>query len=111
MRKAEEENRLFKEQPFVIGVEAKDINPKYSSEELILVQGIIDAYFIEDGEIILVDYKTDYVSNKGKAAEEELKKRYQVQLDYYKKALEQLHKVTVKEKIIYSFDLEQEIVL
>ena len=81
-----------REQPFVFEYEGQ------------LIQGIIDLYFEEDGELVLVDYKTDRVM-KGEAGEKELVKRYAIQLDYYAKALTQLTGKTVKEKIIYSFAL------
>lgn len=64
--------------------------------------------FEEDGELVIVDYKTDRVM-KGKAGEKELVKRYAIQLDYYAKALGQLTGKTVKEKIVYSFTLGKEI--
>ena len=73
-----------------------------------LIQGIIDLYFEEDGELVLVDYKTDRVM-KGEAGEKELVKRYAIQLDYYAKALTQLTGKKVKEKIIYSFALGREV--
>ena len=85
-----------REQPFVFEYEGQ------------LIQGIIDLCFEEDGELVIVDYKTDRVM-KGKAGEKELVKRYAIQLDYYAKALAQLTGKTVKEKIIYSFALEKEI--
>ena len=81
-----------REQPFVFEYEGQ------------LIQGIIDLYFEEDGELVLVDYKTDRVM-KGEAGEKELVKRYAIQLDYYEKALTQLTGKKVKEKIIYSFAL------
>lgn len=109
MTEAEKRTELHREQPFVIGIRAKDLSADYTSSELILIQGIIDAYFIEDGKIVLVDYKTDYVSKKDTAAEEELIKRYGIQLQYYEKALERFHKMPVKEKILYSFGLQKEI--
>lgn len=73
-----------------------------------LVQGVIDLFIIEDGKIVIVDYKTDRV-RKGEAGEKELIKRYSVQLDYYAKALSQLTGLEVKEKLIYSFTLGREI--
>ena len=85
-----------REQPFVFEYEGQ------------LIQGIIDLCFEEDGELVIVDYKTDRVM-KGKAGEKELVKRYAIQLDYYAKALEQLTGKTVKEKIVYSFTLGKEI--
>ena len=85
-----------REQPFVFEYEGQ------------LIQGIIDLYFEEDGELVLVDYKTDRVM-KGEAGEKELVKRYAIQLDYYAKALTQLTGKKVKEKIIYSFALGREV--
>ena len=81
-----------REQPFVFEYEGQ------------LIQGIIDLYFEEGGELVLVDYKTDRVM-KNEAGEKELVKRYAIQLDYYAKALTQLTGKKVKEKIIYSFAL------
>ena len=45
----------------MIARKALELDPKWQCEENVLVQGIIDAYFIEDEEIVLVDYKTDFV--------------------------------------------------
>lgn len=104
MQKAAQSGRLFKEQPFVLGVDAKEIYPETVSDETILVQGIIDVYFEEGGELVVLDYKTDNVSTA-----EQLREKYHAQLDYYAQALEQLLKKKVKEKIIYSFTLEEEI--
>ena len=87
-----------REQPFVFEYEGQ------------LIQGIIDLYFEEDGELVIVDYKTDRV-NKSTAGEQELVKRYAIQLDYYAKALAQLTGKYVKEKIIYSFTLGKGIIV
>jgi ATP-dependent helicase/nuclease subunit A len=107
MRKAKEQGKLYVERQFVMGMKAHEINPSMKSEELVLIQGVIDVYFEEDGRWVLLDYKTDSVY--GKDGESELIKRYLVQLDYYQKALEQLTGKQVKERIIYSFGLEKEI--
>lgn len=104
MRKAAALSKLYKEQPFVLGVDAKKIYPDTVSDETILVQGIIDVYFEEDGELVVLDYKTDKVRTAG-----QLKEKYHAQLDYYAQALEQLLHKKVKEKIIYSFTLGEEI--
>ncbi len=71
-----------------------------------LIQGIIDVYFEEDGEIVVADYKTDRVDNG-----EELVKKYEKQLEYYARAINQLTGKNVKQKIIYSFRLHKEIML
>lgn len=104
MRRAALHNLLRKEQPFVLGIDADEIYPEENSEEMILVQGIIDVYFEEDGQLVVLDYKTDKVKSGF-----ELKEKYHAQLDYYAQALEQLVGKEVKEKIIYSFTLGEEI--
>ncbi len=100
-------NGLYTEQQFVMGVKANEINKHMKSDELVLIQGIIDVYFEEGDELILLDYKTDKVNYRN--GEDVLRNRYSVQLDYYEKALKQLTGKTVKEKIIYSFELNRAI--
>lgn len=104
MRKAAESGLLHKEQSFYLGVPANEVNLGFPAEELMLVQGIIDAYFEEDGELVLVDYKTDSVTNG-----QELAERYQTQMLYYTKALEQTLDKKVKEVILYSMSLGEEV--
>lgn len=105
MRKASKEKKLFTERQFIMGVKAAEVNKQMKSDELVLIQGIIDVYFEEEGEIVLLDYKTDKVDLL--SGEETLVKRYSVQLDYYEKALEKLTNKKVKERIIYSFALDK----
>ena len=104
LQKASRAGTYFAEQPFVLGVEAREIYPEVDSEELLLVQGIIDVYFEEEGELIVLDYKTDKVSEAG-----QLTQRYHTQLDYYARALERLTGKRVKQKMIYSFALQAEV--
>lgn len=104
MRAAAQKGLLYKEQPFVLGMDARDLYQDDGGDETILIQGIIDVFFEEEDEIVLLDYKTDNVYS-----EKQLIDRYQSQLDYYAKALEQLLQKKVKEKIIYSFTLGKEI--
>lgn len=106
MVKAQLEDRIYKEQQFVIGIKAKEAGYDVDSDELVLIQGIIDAFFEEDNQLVLVDYKSDWVSD-----EQTLIDRYRVQLNYYQKALEQMFKKEVKEKVIYSLTLGKEIYL
>lgn len=107
MRKASMEKKLFTERQFIMGVEATEINKHMKSDELVLIQGIIDVYFEEEGEIVLLDYKTDRVDFS--TGEETLIKRYAVQLDYYERALVKLTNKKVKERVIYSFALDKAI--
>ncbi len=97
---------LWKEQPFVLGVDAKEIYAGEPDGGQILVQGIIDVYFEEEDGLTLLDYKTDKAFRA-----EDLTERYHAQLDYYAKALEQMTQKKVKEKIIYSFTLREEIIM
>lgn len=89
---------IHKEQPFYINIPAKEIYENIETDENILVQGIIDLYYIsEDNKLILIDYKTDYVKKP-----EELINKYKTQLSIYKKALENSLNSRVDETYIFS---------
>ncbi len=103
MKKADEAGFLKKEQPFVMSMKAREADPSLDSDEPILIQGIMDAYFEEDGRTVLVDYKTDRVSS-----EKELTDRYCRQMELYAHALRASGK-RVEEAILYSFHLKKEI--
>ena len=100
MGEAFRRGELVREKPFMMGVSARELDEKFPEDEMVLVQGIIDAWFIEDGDIVLLDYKTDRVDD-----EETLIRRYKLQLELYKRALEAATNKKVKEVYIYSFDL------
>jgi ATP-dependent helicase/nuclease subunit A len=102
MKQATAEKMLFREQPFMISREARKLDPNWDCEERVLVQGIIDAYFMEDEDIVLVDYKTDKVRQ---GEEQKLVELYHVQLEDYACALERMTGKRVKETYIYSFTL------
>ena len=107
MKKAAMKKHLYREQPFVIQRSASMLDDGWKNET-VLVQGIIDAYFMEEEEIVLVDYKTDRVK---RGQEQKLIDLYHVQLEDYARALERMTGKRVKEKIIYSFTLQKEILL
>ena len=95
-----------KEKPFYINVPSKEIYGG-KTENPVLVQGIIDLYYInKENELVLLDYKTDYVENKN---ENVLKEKYKVQLELYKKALEEALNRKVDRIYIYSTYLDKEI--
>lgn len=75
-------------------------------DENIFIQGVIDCYFEEGGNYILIDYKTDYV-NEG--SEEELLIKYDSQLRIYKEALVNISGKNVKEAFLYSFTMDKEL--
>lgn len=111
MADAARAGKLYKEQPFVMGLPASRLKEGFPSEETVLIQGIIDVFFEEEDGFVVLDYKTDAVSSP-----EELVERYGVQLACYSEALEQIFGYpseggakSVKERIIYSFKLGQEI--
>lgn len=100
MWRAQRAGTLYREQPFVYGISAARLKPCFPEQEKVLIQGIIDAFFIEDGQIVVVDYKTDRVRTG-----EELWNRYAEQLKYYEEALGKLMGLPVGEKILYSSSL------
>ena len=97
-----------REKAFYINIPAKEIYHE-DLEENILVQGVIDLYYINsNNELVLVDFKTDYVEDRN---EEILIDKYKVQLDLYKRALEQALNKKVNQVYIYSTYLEKEILI
>ena len=129
--KAYKENTLYREQHFMQEVEYEKLFPEDGtveegaeeavesnagiveingdriidrSTEKVILQGIIDAFIMEEDGIILVDYKTDRVKDG-----EELRNRYQKQIDLYSEALEQILGKKVKRRVLYSFSLGEEV--
>ena len=111
MIKAATKGELFKEQQFSIGFNAaqvfdlEGIDNKQQIDDIIIVQGIVDGYFVEDGAIVVMDYKTDACD------EETLVGRYKAQLLYYADTLARLRGLPVKEMVMYSFSMEKEVPL
>lgn len=108
MKRAAQDNKLYREQPFVMKVDRKELDASWSGDETVLVQGIIDAYFLEGEDIVLVDYKTDRIA---RGEEKRLIERYKTQLEDYATALERMLHKKVKQKYIYSFALCKELLL
>ena len=104
--KAYKENTLYREQHFMQEVEYEKLFPEDEGDniEKVILQGIIDAFLMEEDGIILVDYKTDRVKDG-----EELRNRYQKQIDLYSEALEQILGKKVRRRVLYSFSLGEEV--
>ena len=102
MQQAAKEGKLYREKPFVMGEKAKDVLEDSNSEKMVLIQGIIDVFFEEDGEMVLLDYKTDRIKE-----EKELADRYRAQIELYRGAIERATGKQVKEQLLYSFCLNQ----
>ena len=103
-KKAYREKRLFREKHFMRALPYHSLFPERAEEDEVLLQGIIDAFIVEDDGIILVDYKTDRVKS-----EEELRERYQKQIMLYSDALEAILGKRVKRRVLYSFYLAKEV--
>ena len=99
---AAEKGRLKREKPFILGVPYSELDPEAGNRETVLVQGIIDLYFEEDGKLILVDYKTDRVRDPA-----ELIRRYEAQLRWYSRALSAAENKPVTEIWLYSVFLKK----
>ena len=104
--KAYKENTLYREQHFMQEVEYEKLFPEDGGDnvEKVILQGIIDAFIMKEEGIILVDYKTDRVKDG-----EELRNRYQKQIDLYSEALEKILGKKVKRRVLYSFSLGEEV--
>ena len=98
--------RIERELPFSMLFEGKRVYDTLEDGENLFLQGIIDTAFEENGEWVLVDYKTDRVKSGG-----DLIKRYKIQMDLYKEALQRLTGMPVKASYIYSFRLHDAIII
>lgn len=98
--------RVERELPFSMLFDGNRVYPDVENGERLFLQGIIDTVFVEDNQWVLVDYKTDRVKSG-----DELIRRYKIQMDLYKEALERLTNMPVKASYIYSFRLHEAILL
>ena len=96
IRRAE---KLWREFRFSLMNDIRELLPGESDEERVLLQGVIDCFFLENGGLVLLDYKTDRVEK-----EEEIRCRaehYRPQLETYARALNRIFGLPVKEKLLY----------
>ena len=98
--------RVERELPFSMLFDGNRVYPDVENGERLFLQGIIDTVFVEDDQWVLVDYKTDRVKSG-----DELIRRYKIQMDLYKEALERLTNMPVKASYIYSFRLHEVVLL
>ena len=102
-REAAEKGMLFREQRFMKQVPFSYLFPESGITEPVLLQGVIDAFFLSENGITLVDYKTDRTKS-----EEQLRRRYERQLSLY---ADGISGHSVRRKLIYSFSLGRAIEL
>ena len=92
---------VVREYRFAVNMDASEVVPELKSEfasEKVMLQGAIDCIFEEDGELILVDYKTDKT-----ASEQVLREQYGRQLELYARALRECTGKNIAQKVLYSF--------
>lgn len=101
-RRLMKSQQIYRELPFTY---AHDSNGDYQ-----ILQGIADCLFEEEDGWVLLDYKTDRVQgrfNTVEEADEEMQNRYGIQLNLYKRAIESIVKINIKEMVLYLFDGER----
>jgi ATP-dependent helicase/nuclease subunit A len=101
MRELVKTGTCKKEQKFIFTLPAREVTD-IDSDEPVVIQGIIDCWFVVDNKAVIVDYKTDYVKT-----EAELIDRYKTQLDMYERAIFENYGIETQDKYIYSFCLKK----
>lgn len=103
-------DKVYREYPFVVSVPVTEMYPEIpesvAKDEVVVIEGVIDCAFEEDGKLVIVDYKTDHAMNSA-----ELVERYSSQLNIYRDCLSKVLEKEVSETIIYSFRLGETIVV
>ena len=94
--------RVLREQSFNLQAEAQSIG--FEGKEKMLVQGILDLAFLEEGSWVLLDYKTDRVDEK---TVEKVARGYALQLDLYARALTDITGIPVKQKYLYFMRIQK----
>lgn len=99
-------DRIWRELPFTVALPCRELYPRLDAEqageESIILQGIIDCLLDEPDGLVIIDYKSDYLT-AGQAAE--FVRRHSAQLQLYARAVSEITGRPVKEKILYSFTL------
>ncbi len=94
--------KVEREVMFGINIPAKEAESNYTGDETIMLQGVIDCVIISDGEITVLDYKTEHITSK-----EEVAEKYKIQLYYYARAAELIYSLPVKKCYLYLFETEE----
>lgn len=106
-RRARRSPRRLFEAPFCLKLSARELGLA-GSDESVIVQGVIDMCFIEDGQWVVVDYKTDKVE---KGQEPAAAEKYREQLNIYARALEAITGMKVKQSVIYLLSAKKSVLL
>ena len=107
MRTAAERGRLKREQPFILG------QPLISGDvtEQRMLQGVMDVFFEENGELVLIDYKTDRIGGDDEEFKRALRERYAGQMGVYKRALESSTGLPVREVWLYGISRDMTVLM
>ena len=98
--------------PFTLAVPAAELGQDYPADELTLVQGMIDLWFVEaDNQVVLIDFKSDRLPSDPRSQDEMMRQRYALQLAYYARAIERATGRKVKEKLIWLLQAERSLQL
>ena len=102
-------DKVRREVPFSLALPAKDAYPDWAEGDTanVLVQGVMDCVFKDDGGVVLIDYKTDTITGRFKdeeIAKKTLEERYRLQIDLYARALQEIWKLPAVEKYLFLFD-------
>jgi ATP-dependent helicase/nuclease subunit A len=106
LSQAKEVNR---EVPFTLSLPASSVYPSWSGEdEVIFIQGVIDCVFEDEEGLVLIDYKTDGITDRFNGGFEQakpiLEDRYRLQINLYARAIEQIWKRKINERYLFFFD-------
>lgn len=103
-----EAKHIWKEKQFVYLAHAIDIDPSYPKDEKILLQGVVDTFFVEQDGIVIIDYKTDYIDlNHIETSTRYIKEKYKKQLELYAQAIGEIMRLPIKEKCIYLYNINK----
>jgi len=95
--------KVYKEYAFTASIPLNEIEPSIkNTDEVIIIEGVADCAFIENGELVIVDFKTDKASQGIELAE-----KYKEQLSVYRRCLAEVIGIPVKQTLIYSFRLSE----
>ncbi|MDD2426863.1 MAG: UvrD-helicase domain-containing protein, partial [Eubacteriales bacterium] len=105
---AEKQGRVYREMPFTMAVPAASLSEEYPREELTLIQGMIDLWFVEDDDqAVLVDFKSDRLPPDSPAQDALMRDRYALQISFYAQAIERATKRKVKDKLIWLLNADR----
>ena len=93
--------KIYKEYAFTVSIPVEEMEPGIKSDdEVIIIEGVADCAFVENGELVIIDFKTDKVNSGAELAE-----KYKEQLAIYRRCLGEVIGLPVKQTLIYSFKL------